>query len=146
MPTNLSLLAAQTVDARWWERFRENPNAALSVWELLATAGAIAAITLVWWLIVKWQQRLQLRQYESPAGLFRELCHAHRLSWRERKLLWGIARAAHLAQPAQLFLRPDLYWPPHVPAKLANRQRELVKLHGRIFGVKEAAQTDCTTA
>jgi hypothetical protein len=139
---SLQLFAAQSVDALWWQRMRENPNAPLSTSELLGIVGVVVALGLTWWLAIQLHQHWQRRLFQSPSGLFVELCHAHQLSWRQRQLLWRIAAAVRLEQPAQLFLRPELYWPPHVPPRLVGRQRELVKLHARIFGVKDAAMQD----
>jgi hypothetical protein len=48
-------------------------------------------------------------------------------------LLKSLMQAQRLEQPAAIFLRPELFWPPHVPPALVPRQRELVQLHGQIF-------------
>lgn len=127
------LLAAMTSDATYWERFRNDPNTALNVSELSVVSGLVAAIGLTWWLYVQWKRYRERRQYHSPLGLFQELCDAHRLSRRQRTVLKSLMLAQRLDQPASMFLRPELFWPPHVPAALAGRQRELVQLHGQIF-------------
>ncbi len=125
------------------ERFRENPNAAFTVNELLVGLGALAAVALVWWLLVRWRRWRELRHYTSPVGLFGELCRAHGLSRRQRATLMAVAQAQRLEQPAQVFLRPELYWPPHIPRQLEHRQRELMQLHARIFrGDKAATSTE----
>jgi hypothetical protein len=122
------------------ERFRENPNAAFTVQELLVGLAVLGALVIAWWLFVRWSRWRELRHYTSPSGLFAELCHAHGLTRRQRATLTAVAHAQRLAQPAQVFLRPELYWPPHIPKQLEHRQRELVQLHARIFrGDKSAA-------
>lgn len=133
MPTMSLLAATSPVDLPLWQRFRQDPNAALSVTELSVVASVIAALVLLWWLLAMWRQYRERRQYHSAEGLFSELCQAHHLSRRQRATLWALVQSQRLAQPALLFLRPELFWPPHVPPKLAARQRELVQLHGRIF-------------
>jgi hypothetical protein len=126
-------------DASWWERVRRDPNTAFTVSELLIGISAIGAVVLVWWLWVKWQRFQERRKFESPWALFAELCQAHECSRQEVALLRAVARQHRLEQPAQLFLRPELYWPPHVPSQLAGQQRELVQLHARIFNREKQA-------
>lgn len=139
MHTTTMLAASSPVDPSLWQRFRENPNAALSLTELGIVGSVIAAIVLAWWLAAMWKQHRQRRQYESPQGLFNQLCQAHHLSRRERRTLRTLVAAQRLEQPAQVFVRPELFWPPHIPPKLAQQQRQLVQLHARIFsGEKEA--------
>jgi hypothetical protein len=135
------LLAAIASDASYWERFRNDPNTALNVAELSVVGGILAAAGLTWWLYVQWKRYCERRQYHSPLGLFQELCDAHHLSRRQRLVLKSLLHAQRLNQPASLFLQPELFWPPHVPAALASRQRELVQIHGQIFSRAKDATT-----
>jgi hypothetical protein len=64
--------------------------------------------TALWLLqrVLAWRDRPPKR---SMGALFRELCRAHRLSWRERLLLGRLARAAQVAPAARLFVEPELF-------------------------------------
>jgi hypothetical protein len=140
MQLALLLAASSSADLPLSQRFRQDPNAALSVTELGIATSVIAALVLLWWLLAMWRQFRERRQYHSAEGLFAELCEAHQLSRRQRGALRALVQSQRLAQPALLFLRPDLFWPPHVPPHLAARQRELVELHGKLFrGANDAA-------
>ena len=106
--------------------------------ELFWTAAIVIGITLAVWLAMLYMQRRERSSYYSPKKLLRELCNAHRLTWAESWLLSRLASGLKLAQPASLFLRPELFATPHVPAALAERQPELKALRERIFATGNA--------
>ncbi len=45
----------------------------------------------------------------EPRKLFRELCRANHLSWRQRRLLRDMAKIKRIADPLRLFLNADLW-------------------------------------
>ncbi len=76
------------------------------LWALAAAVTLVVAAVLVLYLSL--DRRDRQRKRNSPRGLFEELCKAHELSRAERKLLESIAAARRLADPGQLFVRPEL--------------------------------------
>ncbi len=94
----------------------------------------IAVIVLVLWGL-SWAVRLQERQrrYCSPALLFLELCRAHGLHWRDRWLLWRIARAQRLRNPACLFLEPQRLEAENLSPSLRPKLAQIQQLAERLF-------------
>jgi hypothetical protein len=65
--------------------------------------------------------------------LFRDLCAAHRLTYRQRHLLRRVAQAQQLPQPAILFLNPQSWdLGPASPLDPRTRQ-ELESLQRQLF-------------
>jgi hypothetical protein len=104
--------------------------------EFLWTAGVVLGVVVVVWLLMLYMQRRERHSYHSPVRLFRELCAAHRLTWADGWLLRRLGSALHLASPAALFLRPELFAAPHVPAALAEHAQDLAQLRARIFATQ----------
>jgi hypothetical protein len=101
---------------------------------LVAVLLTLTAIGLLLWLIVRFfTPRDKDNQYCSPLGLFLELCRAHKLPWGERWLLWQVAAAHRLRQPARLFLEPEWLTTEALPPKLQARAHALGNLRGRLF-------------
>lgn len=129
-------LADAAADLSSWRamgsRFREG-GAQLEPTELLLVAAVIVAVILVLWLLVRLFQLGERRAYRSPWRLFIQLCDAHRLTWRESWLLWRLARAQRLRQPALLFVQPQRLAPPQIPKKFRRRQGVLDDLRQRLF-------------
>ncbi len=71
---------------------------------LLILAGLALAIWILSY-VVGLQDRHRSRP--SPLRLFFSLCRAHRLPWPQGWLLWRVARAQRLRDPARLFLEPE---------------------------------------
>lgn len=55
--------------------------------------------------LATWQERSQTKH--CPKRLMVELCDAHRLGFRERRLCRQVAKEMQLKEPAELFLRTD---------------------------------------
>ena len=70
---------------------------------------------------------------DDPKKLFRELCQAHGIDSRGRRLLWRLASAWNFAQPAEVFLTPAAFEPSRVPGDLRGRLDELKQLRSRLF-------------
>ncbi|GAB6165200.1 hypothetical protein JCM19992_12000 [Thermostilla marina] len=76
-------------------------------------AGAVAVILGLWVLAKILDYRHRRRPYRSRLALFWTLCGRHRLTWRQTWLLWRLARARKLTDPAMLFVDPDMLRPIH---------------------------------
>ena len=87
----------------------------------------------VWVLSYVLSLRERRRGRTSPLGLFLSLCKAHRLRWAEQWLLWRVARAQKLRDPARLFLEPERFRPAGLGAALQSRSAELENLRDRLF-------------
>ena len=67
----------------------------------------LAIIVLVVWLLSYMLSTQERRKpFSSPLMLFLSLCRAHRLNWRERWLLWRVARSQRLRDAARIFIEP----------------------------------------
>lgn len=74
----------------------------------------------------------KLRRCNHPGKLFRELCRAHALGWRDRWLLADLAKARGCHQPSEVFLHVEHFhregldgaWQARLP-RLAELAREL---------------------
>jgi hypothetical protein len=73
------------------------------------------------------------RGYSSCRGLYRELCRAHDVNWRERRLMSAVARRLGLPHPVFLFTDPQQLEPAKLPVALHRRQVELAALSQRLF-------------
>lgn len=96
-----------------WERLGDRfsgdhaklDNQELLLIGLMVVGGAAVIVALA--RLAKWQENRRLRP--NPARLFRDLCRAHGLSGAERKTLRALAEACGARQPAEVFLRPELF-------------------------------------
>jgi hypothetical protein len=97
---------------------------------LLIAAGIAVA---VW--VLSYFLRLQERRrgYASPLGLFLSLCRAHRLRWSQWWLLWRVAGAQQLRDPARLFLEPERLDPANLDRLFETRQAKLKQIRDRLF-------------
>jgi len=70
---------------------------------------------------------------DDPNKLFRELSLVHQLDRGSQKLLWQLADALQVAQPAAVFLQPELFDPQKLPAQLRGEAERLAELRERLF-------------
>ena len=95
----------------------------------------LGAIGLAVWLLsalMNYQERRRGRS--SPIRLFLSLCKAHGLRWSQRWLLWRVARAHRLRDPARLFLEPERLRPDGLGPAFRLRGLQLKQLYDRVFG------------
>ena len=97
---------------------------------LLVVAGILALLLILSYIINYWQRR---RGYDSPLGLFLSLCRAHNLKWKERWLLWRLARLESIADPARLFLEPQWFVSSHLPEAFQQQASQLKSIRDRLF-------------
>lgn len=117
---------------------KENELTPATVLSVLAVAtGLLLAI----WLLSRWATRKERSgSYYSQSGLFRALCHAHRLDRRQRRLLRRLARGRKMPQPAALFLRPDCFIPATLTSELQREGDAVAALGKALFGETWASQ------
>jgi hypothetical protein len=110
-------------------------EAHLQTSEALITLVFLACLILLVWLLsrVRGRRERELRT-NSPRGLFRELCQAHRLERRARWLLARLARHYRLQDPGALFLNPRIWHAAEDDAAFAEERQELAELRDRLFG------------
>jgi len=102
--------------------------------EFLSCVLGLAAIAIVIAIVLKIRKRNDMTEHcDDPKKLFRELSLAHNLDRTSQKLLWQLAEALQLAQPAEVFLQPSYYHADRVPPELFGKQAELQALQERLF-------------
>lgn len=96
---------------------------------VLLLTGLVVVFSVLW-LVARWSER-RVRN-DSSLGLFWTLANTHEISWNDRWLLWRLARAKRLTEPALLFLDPRLTSPqsshhlaPHSTDRLKALRRRL---------------------
>jgi hypothetical protein len=97
------------------------------------TATITVGVILAAWLGWRWYSRFPRRPSNSPRRLFKDLCNAHGLSFRERSLMTHLAGQLRLAQPAILFVEPGLWDERRLGPTLSKRAAELATLRERLF-------------
>jgi hypothetical protein len=104
----------------------------------LSILGLIVVVVFTLSNVVKWYERR--RNASSPMRLFLSLCRAHRLRWRQRWLLWQLARAQRLKEPALLFLEPQRFELPLLPVTLQAKKEPLREIRRLLFAEAEAGK------
>ena len=119
----------------WWEmgrRFREG-SSALELDNLLILLTVVIAVAISLWLLSRFFQQDRQHPYRGPRRLFWEVCRAHGLNLLDAWLLWQLAKAHKLAQPASLFLDATCFAAEKLPGKLKRSQHRLENLRDRLF-------------
>jgi hypothetical protein len=103
----------------------------------LALAALVVLACLVSYFLKLHERR---RSYSSRRLLFVSLCRAHRLRLSEGWLLWRVARARGMGNPARLFLEPELLEANNLDKRLRARARVLKRLRQKLFAEAENEQ------
>lgn len=109
-------------------------RARIETQDIVTGLMVLACFVLAFWALshlVAYQERR--RRLASPWALFLSLCWAHRLPWRQRWLLWRLAREHRLRDPARLFLEPEWFDAAHLGPALEARVEPLAALRARLF-------------
>lgn len=108
----------------------QKDRAHLDSGDLVLLLTAFVVVFTVLWLVARWSER-RVRN-DSSLGLFWTLAKTHGVRWGDRWLLWRLARAKRLVEPALLFLDPRLTAPqsshhlaPQATARLKALRRRL---------------------
>ncbi|MEE8450993.1 MAG: hypothetical protein V3R99_03730 [Thermoguttaceae bacterium] len=91
------------------------------------------AICVFWVLSVVIRLQDRHRTFTSPMAMFLSLCKAHRLRLSQGWLLWRVARAHRLRDPALVFVRPELFNPARLGPSLQLRTAQLKRLGDMLF-------------
>ena len=129
---SLSLLADQSKFHNLGNRFRRGTNG-FDAGDLVVILGIFAILALVTWIMIQCAVLINNRKRNSPIAMFFTLCQAHRIEWISRWLLWKLAQAHQLQQPAQLFIDPRLFDPKLLVRLPPDHRRRLEKVRDRIF-------------
>lgn len=103
----------------------------LSSNQVICGLVAVAALVLLGWSLLRVFSPQACPN--SPRRLFLSLCRAHGLPWAETWLLWRVARARQLHEPARLFLEPEWLAPEELPPAFQPRAEQLRSLAKRLF-------------
>jgi hypothetical protein len=116
---------------------RPRPGGASWGWDQLGTIAAGAALmAAVCWFAMLVVRRRRERSSDSPWLLFKELCAAHGLSGRERKLLARLAQQRQLAHPAALFVEAGHFRQQGLGPAWTRSLPELERLRRRLFAAR----------
>jgi hypothetical protein len=102
----------------------DNPLIRWIVVGSLIALGLLAA-RLVYVSVNRWRL--------GPNGLFLGLCHAHKLRWSDRWLLWHLAGYYRMEDPGRVFVEPERFAPEGLPPHLAGRAARLAELRENLF-------------
>ena len=93
----------------------------------------VALAVAVWVLAQVTLRSENAKAYSHPGRLFDDLCRAHHLDRRSRRLLARVAEHLELSQPAVLFALRES-WEPALEAAAFERDRaRLAQVHAALF-------------
>lgn len=96
---------------------------------------AMLLITLLGIMLLKKLLERSEKQsgYHHTGKLFAELCAAHELNHRERRLLRRLAGSEGLESPGRMFIEPERFDVSRIPESLSKRRDEVFALRDRLF-------------
>jgi len=101
-------------------------------WVLYLFAAVLLAI--VGAIIYAHRRANELTQpCDDPGKLFQELCRAHQIDRRSKRLLKHLAECRALSQPAEVFVTPSAFEPGDLPLPLQAKASQLRELRQRLF-------------
>ncbi len=121
------------------ERFRSG-GTKISATQAVVLFVVVAIVSVVLWRVARVVALRDGRSYFSSKKLFKELCRLHDLDWSHSRLLWKLAQARRIDQPARLFLESDWLDATELPASMRPFRAELGEIHGRLFAGFKAVQ------
>lgn len=110
---SFSGLAPLLADREHWERLGDKFSGDNLQWQTSDLLG-LAALGVAFFLLLlllRWAGRLQAFAQKRGARkrLYRDLCAAHGLGWRHKKLMHKAQQELRLESPDELFVRPELF-------------------------------------
>ncbi len=105
----------------------------------------VGIIAVVWVLSYLFSLRERHGAYASPTRLFLSLCSAHRLRWPDRWLLWRLARAKKVEDPARLFLEPELLDAAAMRPWFRVRAERLREMRNSLFAEPDVSRNETPT-
>jgi hypothetical protein len=101
---------------------------------LLVITWLVAVPVVIWLVAGLFNRERRKRTIYSPKKLFKALCRAHRLDRSARRALTKLAAAAHIAQPATLFVSPEAFDAHLATLKRASQIALYKQLREQLFG------------
>jgi len=130
----LSLLLARARDLRGFSEGFRSRSVEDNAFEVFLVAGGLLLACIVLLLVGRYLRRFEnLKSYDSPPELFRELCRAHGLNWSSRRLLKRLAAEWELPSPALLFVEPERFNATRLPPNWRGDAARLENLRERLF-------------
>ncbi len=126
------LLAQSDPISRLGDRF-EPGGYDLHAGQIYILIGILVGIGITVWVLTRYFARKEGQGFYSPKRLFRELCSAHELDWRDRRLLQQVVRLHRLSQPATLFVDPVLIDEAVGHGMFAQQRQHLEMLRSKVF-------------
>jgi hypothetical protein len=119
---------------RSFERYSDRSSSLSANWFLIVVALVIVGL---WVGLYYWDRHrgALTSQAGRRENLFQQLCRAHRLTRQEHSLLTQIVKAKQVAEPAHLFVDPDLLNAPVMVSDLDVQGYADLKI--KIFGTDE---------
>jgi len=131
-----AVLLAQRGRLDSWSREFRGRRARIDAADVGTTLLLLAGAVLVIWLMYYFLRRQERRGgHVTSAMLFLSLCRAHRLRWSQQWLLWRVARARQMSNPAQLFLEPQRLERAGLGPALQSHATQLDGLRKKLFSV-----------
>jgi hypothetical protein len=129
----LTLLAENPDDFRVWGRFdNQRPGFGTAEWSVLIGALSLLLAIVVTSYVLAKRKRSEFL-HNSPKRLFHDLCRAHRLHIRNRRLLKKLAAARGVENAAELFVDPKYFDAADLPQGLQSTAAELRQLRHALF-------------
>ena len=109
--------------------------------QVFLVAGGLIVVCVVLLLVGRYARRFEnLKSYDNPPELFRELCRAHELNWSTRRLLKRLAAEWELTSPALLFVEPERFNTARLPAEWREHAPQLEHLRKQLFETPRVAE------
>ena len=105
-----------------------------NAFEAVVVAGILVAICVTLLLVGRFARRFEnLKSYDSPPELFRELCRVHRLNWSSRRLLKRLAADWQMPIAASVFVEPERFNTARLPAEWEQRTEQVERIRSQLF-------------
>ena len=130
---NAIVLLSQGRLANLGDRFR-NGGGNFDWLTMLIVVVVMAIAIAVVWLVSQHLNKRETGGYHNHRSLYRELCRAHQLGWRDRRLLALLAHKQGVVVPARLFVEPERFEPPRLEGLKESQQTRLAGLREYLFG------------
>jgi len=110
---------------------------------VLVIVGVVVAAGILYWLFTGTER---VHRHYHPKALFRSLCRAHGIRFRDRLLLAQLARHHGLEHPARLFLEAERFAPTTLSPRLHRNLDALSALRAILFTEPPGAAAHSTLA
>ena len=117
-------------------RFRSSsPTASFGI-VVLVLLGIVAGIFAIYYL-TKFIEKRAAKAQHNPWRLFKRLCKAHALGFRQRWLLKQLVTSANLQYPASVFVTPEVFDLIDRDPELVGNKRQFDDIFDRLFATDD---------